>query len=75
MNNLRKDSAANDENFKRSERLIVNERGFYYRTREGNVAGPFVTRSHAMFDLNNFVSVAIIEEQLQKDSTLQSNWG
>lgn len=61
--------------YDRSDRFVVADDGFYYRTREGEVRGPFVTQSEANFDLNIFLEVISIEQQLNEDALLKKAWG
>lgn len=51
---------------KRTDRIVLIEEGFHYRTREGELRGPFATQSLAKFDLNNFIEALSIEQQLQQ---------
>ena len=60
---------------KRSNRFVVNDSGFYYKTREGDLHGPFSTESSALFDLNIFLEVVEIEKQIHEDYGLQLAWG
>lgn len=41
--------------FTRKERVVIDDSGFHYRTREQKLVGPFDTESAAIFDLNCFV--------------------
>ena len=56
--------------FNRSSRFVINDEGFFYRTRECELIGPFPTESEALFDLNVFVKVTEIEESLHLDDFL-----
>ncbi len=51
--------------FNRSDRILIDDNGFYYKTREGATAGPFLTESKALFDLNIFIKITEIEVELQ----------
>lgn len=61
--------------YDRSERFVIADDGYYYRTREGELRGPFVTQSEANFDLNIFLEVITIEQQLNEDPLLQRAFG
>ena len=41
--------------FRRSKRIIVNENGYHYRIRSGQLVGPFQSEVEANIDLNNFI--------------------
>jgi len=56
--------------YSRSERLIINDEGYFYLTREGDVMGPFITESQALFDLNVFIQVTAIEKEIQDEFLL-----
>jgi hypothetical protein len=48
----------------RQSRFVINDEGYFYRTRECDLIGPFPTESEALFDLNVFVKVTEIESTL-----------
>ncbi len=54
--------------FQRSERIISEEDGYSYKTREGEIRNGFATRSAALFDLNNFIEVVSIQADLRTKS-------
>lgn|GEM_PF-1457722 len=56
--------------FKRSSRFVINDEGFFYRTRECDLIGPFNTESEALYDLNVFIKVTEIEAELQPENLL-----
>jgi hypothetical protein len=60
---LRKSDKRNNQ-FTRSDRLIIDDRGFYYRTRENISNGPFATEAQALHELNVFLSVIRLENEL-----------
>jgi len=41
--------------FRRSNRIIVNQNGYHYRTRSGKTVGPFATEIDAIVDLDDFI--------------------
>ncbi|MGX5172849.1 DUF6316 family protein [Aliikangiella sp. IMCC44653] len=59
----------------RSHRIVSNKEGIFYKTRENHLVGPFSTLSKAKFDLNIFIEVATLEQQLEQDYSLQVAWG
>ena len=42
--------------FNRSERLLMDDNGYYCHTREGLIIGPFKTESLVIFQLNKFIA-------------------
>ncbi|MCW8878731.1 MAG: DUF6316 family protein [Kangiellaceae bacterium] len=53
--------------YNRSDRVIINDEGYFYRTREQDLMGPFSTESEALFDLNVFLQVTEIEQELKDE--------
>ena len=53
--------------FIRGDRLIINDEGYFYRTREEGIVGPYNTESEALFNLNVFIEVTQIEKSIQQD--------
>jgi len=47
--------------FTRKERMVIDDDGYHYRTREQKLVGPFETESAAIFNLNRFVHTKITE--------------
>ena len=60
--------------FKRSSRIVHDDDGFHYRTREGELVGPFSTEAKAKYDLNTFLKVVAIEKELGEDIDLLKDW-
>ena len=59
---------------KRKDRFVLSDEGYFYKTRECDLIGPFATESEALFDLNTFIEVAKIEQEFVVDELLkQSN--
>lgn len=56
--------------YQRTDRVIINDDGYYYRTREGEQMGPFATISETLFDLNIFKQVTILEQELNEENYL-----
>ncbi|TQV77483.1 hypothetical protein FLL45_05950 [Aliikangiella marina] len=52
------------EPFERKERLIIRDGFYFYRTRECQFIGPFETAKDAASDLNMFVEINQIEQQI-----------
>ena len=52
------------EPFVRTDRILVKEGEYFYRTRECDMIGPFATISEARYDLNMFVEVSEIEKEI-----------
>lgn len=50
--------------FERGERFVIRDEGFFYRTRECELIGPFQSRSEATLDLNTFIQVTEIEKEI-----------
>lgn len=50
--------------FERGERIVIRDEGFYYRTRECEMIGPFESRSEAALDLNTFIQVTEIQKEI-----------
>ena len=67
MERLRRGDPNTAGHFKRSERIIAKPEGFYYCARGGKQFGPFSTRSMALFDLNSYLEVASLREQLNDE--------
>ncbi|MET1254425.1 DUF6316 family protein [Aliikangiella maris] len=61
--------------FSRSNRFVKQDGELFYRTREGELHGPFSTESSALFDLNIFLEVVEIEKQIHSDYGVQLAWG
>ncbi|TQV74957.1 hypothetical protein FLL45_08420 [Aliikangiella marina] len=64
---LRAGEPAMGYQFTRTNRLVVSDDGYFYRTRECDLIGPFFTEAEALYDLNVFVKVSEIEQNLQLD--------
>ena len=50
--------------FKRSDRIVIDDNGYYYKTREGGITGPFITEAKTLFDLNIFILTTEVELEL-----------
>jgi hypothetical protein len=54
--------------FTRTRRLIMEDDGFYYKTRENGVVGPFSTEATASYELNQFIMAIEIENDLRSQN-------
>ncbi len=52
--------------FTRKERMVIDDNGYHYRTREQKLVGPFDSESHTIFDLNRFVKTK--KAEMARDS-------
>ncbi len=41
--------------FNRSDRLLMNEQGYHYQTREGKAMGPFPNKTTALLNLESYI--------------------
>ena len=55
----------------RSDRLVVNDEGFFYRTRECDLIGPFATELAARADLKFFINVTRIEQNISAENLFE----
>ncbi len=60
--------------FNRSERLINQNNVYFYKTREGNLSAKFGTRAAALYDLNKFIAVIILQEELANNEALLTTY-
>lgn len=56
--------------YQRTDRVMINDEGYFYRTREGEIMGPFATESETLFDLNIFKQVTMLEQELNDENYL-----
>jgi hypothetical protein len=49
--------------FNRSERILIDDSGYYYKTREGEVVGSFATEAAARYDMNKFLELIELEKE------------
>ena len=50
--------------FIRNDRLVTKDGDYFYRTREQEFIGPYPTESIAEFELNIFLHIKTIEQEL-----------
>ena len=50
--------------FTRSRRMVIKEDDYYYKTREQEIMGPYSTGPIAEFELNIFLHIIAIEQEL-----------
>ena len=43
--------------FSRTERIVIDDAGFYFKTRSHELVGPFETEAHANYELAMFINV------------------
>jgi hypothetical protein len=41
--------------FTRTERIVIDDDGFYFKTRENGIVGPYTTESFAINELQKYV--------------------
>lgn len=56
--------------FNRTQRIVIGDGGYHFKTREDSIVGPFHTEAEARFELNLFVEIKQIEREF---STLDSS--
>ncbi len=57
--------------FMRTDRVVMQTDGYYYKTREEGIVGPFATRSLVNFELNIFMNIKQIEKELINEDPLK----
>lgn len=55
-------------NYAKSPRIVCNDRGIFYKVRGGRLNGPFKSEIEAKNDLEVFIKVIAIEEQLDTEN-------
>jgi len=55
-------------NYSKTPRLICNSQGIFYKVRGGRLNGPFKSEVEAKNDLDVFIKVIAIEEQLDTEN-------
>ena len=55
-------------NFSKSHRIVINDRGVFYKVWGGKLNGPFKSETEARSDLDVFKQVLLIEEQLDTEN-------
>ncbi|TQV85029.1 DUF6316 family protein [Aliikangiella coralliicola] len=56
-----------NKTYAKTQRIIINDRGVFYKVRGGKLNGPFETEADARNDLKVFMQVVEIEEQLDTE--------
>jgi hypothetical protein len=51
--------------FTRSQRIVIDDDGFYFKTRENGLMGPFHTEAGACFEMHRYVLAIEIENDLK----------
>ena len=57
--------------FRRTDRVYSNDDCFYYVTREGDIRGPFTTKTEVKSDLEVFIHVTEIEREFAQADMLR----
>jgi hypothetical protein len=56
--------------FNRSDRLLMDDNGYFCRTREGQIIGPYKTESAVIFHLNSYISSINTRKTLSQNTNL-----
>lgn len=67
MTTKRRSTDTSSQIFDRSDRIFILDQAYCYKTREGEIRNGFATLSAALFDLNNFIDVVLIESELKSN--------
>ena len=54
--------------FTRRHRVVIDDEGFYFKTRENGIVGPYPTEATACYEMHRFVLAIEIENDLKKRS-------
>ena len=46
------------------DRILISDKGFYYKTADGTAEGPFATEGEAMYEFNNYIRVSTLQKEL-----------
>ena len=57
--------------FTRKERIVIDDHGYHYKTREDGLVVPSPTESTAKFDLNQFIHAKRVEQELSRLKSLK----
>lgn len=49
--------------FNRTNRIVISDQGYFFKSRESRFNGPFPTEARAKFELNLFIEIKRIEEE------------
>ncbi|MEP1742493.1 MAG: DUF6316 family protein [Kangiellaceae bacterium] len=49
--------------FTRTNRIVIGDQGYFFKSRESQVNGPFPTEAKARFELNLFIEIKRIEQE------------
>ena len=66
INQLRADEFLVSVSFERTNRIILENRQYSYKTREGDTVGPFSTEAEAKYDMNQFIELAGLEKEFRQ---------
>ena len=51
--------------YNQADRILISDKGFYFKTDEGETEGPFETEGQAMYEFNNYIRVSTLQEELR----------
>ena len=57
--------------FTRSQRIVIDDDGFYFKTRENGLMGPYHTEAGASYDMYRYVLAIEIENELKSSNHSQ----
>jgi len=57
--------------FTRTHRIVINDNGYYFKTREQSILGPFPTEAETLFELNVFIEIKEIEKEFSVSGSSQ----
>jgi hypothetical protein len=58
--------------FNRSDRILIDDDGYCYKTREGKIIGSFETEAAAKYDMNRFIELIELEKKFQESDSLMA---
>jgi hypothetical protein len=71
MQARRKSDRLNTPIYPRTQRIMIADEGYYYKTREGETRGSFDSEANALKDLKVFIRVMAIEAALDNSDLLK----
>ncbi len=55
--------------FTRTNRIVIGDRGYYFKSRDNQLNGPYPTEAETRFELNLFIEIKRIEEEFSQPSS------
>ena len=49
--------------FTRTNRIVISDQGYFFKSRESRFNGPYPTEAKARFELNLFIEIKRIEQE------------